>query len=149
MIDRARRLRTNEIMRNLTAETRPDSSKLIMPYFVTEGIGIREAFDSMPGIDRVSIDNLMKDLASDIKSGVRTILLFGIPDKKDAVGSGAYSDNGIVQKAVRKIKKEFRDQVLVITDVCLCEFPIMGTAVLLNAVPCLMIRPLNFLHGQP
>ena len=122
MIDRPRRLRTSEIMRNLTAEIRPDSSKLIMPYFVTEGIGIRAGFDSMPGIERVSIDNLMKDLDADIKSGIRTVLLFGIPDKKDAIGSGAYSDNGIVQKAVRKIKKEFKDQLLVITDVCLCEF---------------------------
>ena len=122
MIDRARRLRTNEIMRNLAAEIRPDSNKLIMPYFVTEGIGIREGFESMPGIDRVSIDNLIKDLEADIKTGVRAVLLFGIPDKKDAVGTGAYSDNGIVQKAVRKIRKEFNDQVLVITDVCLCEF---------------------------
>lgn len=122
MIDRARRLRTNEIMRDLASETRPDSSKLIMPYFVAEGIGIREGFDSMPGIDRVSIDNLIRDLDSDIKSGIRAILLFGIPDKKDAVGSGAYSENGIVQKAVRKIRKEFSDSVLIITDVCLCEF---------------------------
>jgi len=76
----------------------------------------------MPGIDRVSIDNLIRDLDSDIKSGIRSILLFGIPDKKDAAGSGAYSDNGIVQKAVRKIKKEFKDRLLIITDVCLCEF---------------------------
>jgi len=122
MIDRARRLRTNKIIRDLAAETRTDRNKLIMPYFVTEGTGIREAFDSMPGIDRVSIDNLIRDLETDIKSGILSILLFGIPDNKDAVGSGAYSDNGIVQKAVRKIKKEFKDQLLVITDVCLCEF---------------------------
>ena len=122
MIDRARRLRTNKIIRDLAAETRTDRNKLIMPYFVTEGTGIREGFDSMPGIDRVSIDNLIRDLESDIKSGICSILLFGIPGEKDAVGSGAYSDNGIVQKAVRKIKKEFKDQLLVITDVCLCEF---------------------------
>lgn len=122
MIERARRLRTNEIIRDLAAETRPDSSKLIMPYFVTEGIGIREGFESMQGIERVSIDNLLKDLDADVNSGVRSILIFGIPDHKDAVGSEAYSENGIVQKAVRKIKKEFKDSLLVITDVCLCEF---------------------------
>ncbi len=122
MIDRARRLRTGEILRDLAAETIVDRNKLIMPYFVTEGNGIREAFDSMPGIDRVSIDLLLKDIENDIKYGIRSILLFGIPDKKDAAGTGAYSDNGIVQKAVRKIRKEFKDRILIITDVCLCEF---------------------------
>ena len=71
----------------------------------------------MPGIERVSIDNLMRDLDTDIKSGVRSILLFGIPDHKDAVGSEAYSENGIVQKAIRKIRKEFEGRLLVITDV--------------------------------
>ncbi len=122
MIERARRLRTGDIIRDLVSETRPDSNKLIMPYFVTEGTGIRDGFDSMPGIERVSIDNLMRDLDTDIKSGVRSILLFGIPDHKDAVGSEAYSENGIVQKAIRKIRKEFEGRLLVITDVCLCEF---------------------------
>jgi porphobilinogen synthase len=122
MIDRPRRLRTNEILRDLAAETRPDSRKLIMPYFVREGVNMREPIGSMPGIDRVSIDNLIKDMESDIKFGVRSVLLFGIPDVKDAAGSGAYSDNGVVQKAVRKIRNEFKDQVIIITDVCLCEF---------------------------
>lgn len=122
MIDRPRRLRTNEILRDLAAEARPDSRKLIMPYFVMEGEGIREPITSMPGIDRVTIDNLVRDVEADIKLGVRSVLLFGIPDVKDAVGSGAYSDNGIVQKAVRKIKKEFGDRIVIITDVCLCEF---------------------------
>lgn len=122
MIDRPRRLRTGDIIRNLAAETKADSSKLIMPYFVTEGVNKREGFDSMPGIDRVSIDNLLTDMESDIKLGVRSVLLFGIPEHKDSVGSEAYSENGIVQKAVRKIKKEFGSELLVITDVCLCEF---------------------------
>ncbi|MCL1864733.1 MAG: porphobilinogen synthase [Spirochaetes bacterium] len=122
MIDRPRRLRSNEIIRNLAAETKPDRSKLIMPYFVTEGTGVREGFDSMPGIDRVSIDNLIEDLKADINSGIEAILLFGIPNTKDDVGSGAYSDNGIIQKAVRKIRKEFKDTILIITDLCLCEY---------------------------
>lgn len=122
MIHRPRRLRSGEIIRDLAAETVPDSRKLIMPYFVAEGSGIRENIQSMPGIDRVSIDNLVADMEADFKSGVRAVLLFGIPDVKDAVGSGAYSENGIVQKAIRRIKKEFGQSLLIIADVCLCEF---------------------------
>jgi porphobilinogen synthase len=109
-------------MRGLAAEIRPDAGKLIMPCFVKEGDGPREGISSMPGIDRVNVDDLMRDLERDFKLGVRSILLFGIPDEKDAVGSGAYSESGVVQKAVRRIKREFKDSLLVITDVCLCEY---------------------------
>jgi porphobilinogen synthase len=109
-------------MRELAAETIPDVKKLIMPYFVMEGDSRRDQIASMPGIDRVSIDNLLRDIERDMNYGVRSILLFGIPDVKDAEGSGAYSDSGIVQKAVRKIKREFGESILVITDVCLCEY---------------------------
>ncbi|HPS56776.1 MAG TPA: porphobilinogen synthase [Spirochaetota bacterium] len=122
MTYRSRRLRSGEIMRGLAAETRPDTNKLIMPYFVKEGDGQREEISSMPGIDRVSIDTLLHDIERDMKLGVKSILLFGIPDEKDTVGSGAYSESGIVQKAVRKIKREFGDSLLVVTDVCLCEY---------------------------
>ncbi len=122
MTYRSRRLRSGQIMRGLAAETMPDINKLIMPYFVKEGTGQREEIASMPGIDRVSIDNLLRDIERDMKYGVKSILLFGIPDEKDAVGSGAYSESGIVQKAVRKIKREFGDSLLVVTDVCLCEY---------------------------
>jgi len=122
MTYRARRLRTEEKMRELAAETIPDVKKLIMPYFVMEGDSRRDQIASMPGIDRVSIDNLLRDIERDMNYGVRSILLFGIPDVKDAEGSGAYSDSGIVQKAVRKIKREFGESILVITDVCLCEY---------------------------
>jgi porphobilinogen synthase len=87
-----------------------------------EGDSRRDQIASMPGIDRVSIDNLLRDIERDMNYGVRSILLFGIPDVKDAEGSGAYSDSGIVQKAVRKIKREFGESILVITDVCLCEY---------------------------
>ncbi len=122
MTYRSRRLRSGEIMRHLAAETMPDTSKLIMPYFVKEGDNQREAINSMPGIDRVSIDNLLRDIEAHMELGVKSILLFGIPDEKDSVGSGAYSDAGIVQKAVRKVKREFGDSLLVVTDVCLCEY---------------------------
>ncbi len=121
LVNRPRRLRKNSIIRDLTAETILDTRKLIFPYFVTEGSRIRTPIESMPGIDRVSVDNLLKDLEGDHKRGINTILLFGIPHKKDETGTGAYSDSGIVQKAVREIKKNFPG-VYVITDVCLCEF---------------------------
>jgi porphobilinogen synthase len=122
MIQRPRRLRTSQLIRDLAAESKPDASKLIMPHFVREGVSIRESISSMPGIDRVSMDNLLRDIESDLKLGIKSIILFGIPDDKDHAGSGAYSENGVIQKAVRRIKKEFKDSVLITTDVCLCEF---------------------------
>lgn len=122
MIHRPRRLRGNSIIRDLAAQVNPDKSRLIMPYFVLEGEDKREPVKSMPGIDRVSKDNLIKDLKDDIAAGVRSILLFGIPDFKDSTGSEAYSENGVVQQALRLIKREFGNSILVITDVCLCEF---------------------------
>ncbi len=122
MIYRPRRLRGNSIIRDLAAQVNPDKSRLIMPYFVLEGEDKREPVKSMPGIDRVSKDNLIKDIKDDIAAGVRSILLFGIPDFKDSTGSEAYSENGVVQQALRLIKREFGNSILVITDVCLCEF---------------------------
>ena len=93
---RPRRLRENEIIRDLIAETKPDYNKLIMPYFVIEGVTITQPVESMPGIQRLSIDNLLKQLDSDVKLGVRAIILFGIPYEKDEKASGAYDENGIV-----------------------------------------------------
>lgn len=122
---RPRRLRENEIIRDLIAETKPDYNKLIMPYFVIEGAGITQAIESMPGIQRLSIDNLLKQLNYDVKLGVRAIILFGIPYDKDEKASGAYDENGIVQKACREIKKQF-PELLIITDVCLCEYTSHG-----------------------
>ena len=125
LIKRPRRLRSAPCIRNLSAETVVSSQKLIMPYFVCEGSGVREPIESMPGIDRVSIDTLLQDLAKDAALGIAAVILFGIPDIKDEKGSGAYADDGIVQKAVRAIKKAF-PELYVITDVCLCEFTSHG-----------------------
>ena len=122
---RPRRLRENEIIRDLIAETKPDYNKLIMPYFVIEGVTITQPVESMPGIQRLSIDNLLKQLDYDVKLGVRAIILFGIPYEKDEKASGAYDENGIVQKACREIKKQF-PELLIITDVCLCEYTSHG-----------------------
>ncbi|MCP4138187.1 MAG: porphobilinogen synthase [bacterium] len=125
LTNRPRRLRGSLQIRDLVAETLPQRSKLIMPHFVCEGKAIRVPIESMPGIDRVSLDNLLRDIEGDAALGIQYILLFGIPDSKDETGSGAYSNSGIVQKAVSAIKKNFPD-ILVITDVCLCEFTSHG-----------------------
>jgi len=108
-------------MRTLTAEIVTDKNKLIMPHFVVEGRGVREEIPSMPGITRISVDNLVRDVEQDMHLGVRQVLLFGIPAVKDDRGSGANDRNGIVQRAVRELKKAFPD-LLIITDVCLCEY---------------------------
>ena len=122
---RPRRLRNSKVMRDLVAETQIVPSKLIMPHFVCEGNNIRKPIEAMPGIDNISIDNLLKDVEKDSKLGISMVLLFGIPDHKDDVGSGAYADDGIVQKAVREIKKRF-PELMVITDICLCEYTSHG-----------------------
>ncbi|MGL4369813.1 MAG: hypothetical protein ACRCUT_09105, partial [Spirochaetota bacterium] len=125
IIQRPRRLRGSAVMRDLVAETGIDPGKLIMPYFITETGAKREEIPSMPGIFRTSIDEFLRDCEVDIKSGVKQILLFGIPSRKDENGTGAYDDGGIVQQAVRRVKKEFPD-LFVITDVCLCEYTSHG-----------------------
>ncbi len=122
---RPRRNRASYLIRDLVAETVLDKRKLIMPHFVLEGKNLREPIASMPGINRVSIENLLKDIETDHKTGIDKILLFGIPDKKDEEGSGAYDRNGIVQRALREIKKHLPG-ILVISDVCLCEYTSHG-----------------------
>lgn len=122
MIHRPRRLRKTNLIRDLVAEVSPDKNKLIMPHFVKEGTSIREAINSMPGIERVSIDNMLRDLEEDLNLGIKYIILFGIPDLKDHAGSEAYNENGIAQKAIRQIRKNFGDEICMITDVCLCEY---------------------------
>jgi porphobilinogen synthase len=120
-LHRLRRLRQDARYRRLIQEVRPSLEQLVMPYFVREGNGIQEAIASMPGQFRFSIDTLLTELEELQHLGVHSILLFGIPDKKDDKASSAYSKDGIVQKAVREIKKRFPD-LLIITDVCLCAY---------------------------
>lgn len=122
---RPRRLRKTEIIRDLTAETVLGYKKLIMPYFVIEGTKIVQPIESMPGINRFSIDNLLKQLDNDVKCGVSSIIIFGIPNEKDDKATGAYSEHGIVQQACVEIKKHFPN-LCIITDVCLCEYTSHG-----------------------
>ena len=118
---RMRRLRKNETVRRMVRETVLTPSDFIYPLFVREGRGIRNPIRSMPGQFQLSVDEAVKEARAAWEVGVPAVILFGIPDHKDAVGSGAYDDGGIVQRAVRALKDALPD-LCVITDVCLCEY---------------------------
>lgn len=118
---RGRRLRVNESIRSLVRETTLSVNDFIYPVFVVEGENIKKEISSMPGNYHYSIDRLPEVVAEMMSVGLRSILLFGIPEHKDCCGSEAYNDNGVVQNAIRKIK-EVCPQMYVIADVCMCEY---------------------------
>jgi len=128
---RLRRLRHNPIVRDMVRETHLRKSDLIYPLFVLPGSGIKNEIKSMPGVYQMSIDVLIEECKEVAALGIPAIILFGIPSHKDEVGSEAYDDNGIIQQAVRAIKKEVSN-LLVITDVCLCEYTSHGHCGLLH-----------------
>lgn len=118
---RPRRLRRTETLRRMVREVRLSTDDLIMPFFVRHGRGIREPLESMPGQFRFSPDALVKELPNVASLGIPAIILFGLPKKKDPKGSEAYAKDGIIQQTVKRIKDSCPDLVL-ITDVCLCEY---------------------------
>jgi porphobilinogen synthase len=118
---RLRRFRRNETLRRMVRETRLCRDDLILPLFVVEGSGVREAVASMPGVFRHSVDLLVREAKQVREAGVPGVILFGIPSRKDARGSGADATDGIVQRAVEAVKTAEPD-LCVITDVCLCEY---------------------------
>ena len=118
---RPRRLRGSNAIRRMVRETRLHADQLVLPLFVRPGRKVREAVPSMPGIFQLSIDEAVREAEAAQKAGVSAVILFGIPSKKDDKASGAYAKNGIVQKAVRQLKKDLPG-ILVMTDVCLCEY---------------------------
>jgi porphobilinogen synthase len=118
---RARRMRSSQAMRRLVRETTVSVNDLVYPLFVTHGKGVRKEISSMPGNYQQSVENIVKDCKEVHDLGIPAVLLFGLPKKKDPKGSEAYADDGIVQQAVRAIKDKLPD-LLVITDVCLCEY---------------------------
>jgi len=118
---RPRRLRQSPALRALVRETQLDVARLVLPLFVRAGRRLRRPIAAMPGVFQLSPDELLREASRAHELGVPAVLLFGIPDRKDAKASGAYAHNGIVQQAVRRLKKEL-PQLLVITDVCLCEY---------------------------
>ena len=122
---RLRRLRRNEALRALIRETKVEVGDLIYPLFIVEGNKIRQEISSMPGQFRLSSDLLPKEAEEIARLGIPAIILFGIPQKKDEVGSSAYHPKGVIQQAIRAVKKATPD-LLVITDVCLCEYTSHG-----------------------
>ena len=120
-VNRMRRLRRSETLRRMSRETRLHRDDLILPLFVVEGSGVREAVASMPGVSRFSVDQLVDEGKRVFDLGVPAVILFGIPATKDATGTGADAANGIVQRAVESLKREVAD-LCVVTDVCLCEY---------------------------
>jgi len=122
---RARRLRTSGLLRGLVAETQLSVADLVYPLFVVPGTGVREEIESMPGNFHLSVDALVEEAKRVSELGIPAVLLFGIPEAKDEVGSGAYAPDGIVQRAVRAIKTA-GISLLVVCDVCLCEYTSHG-----------------------
>lgn len=122
---RPRRLRQSAALRRLVSETQLDVSQLVLPLFVRAGRKLRRPIAAMPGVFQLSPDELVREAARAVEAGVPAVLLFGIPDRKDAHASGAYARDGIVQQAVRLLKLELPG-LLVITDVCLCEYMTHG-----------------------
>lgn len=125
MIQRPRRLRSSELLRKMVRETRIDKSSLMYPIFVKEGTGIEEEIATMPGQYRYSVDRLPFKLEKLLKAGVTSVMIFGIPDKKDELGTGAFAEDGIVQRALRAVKPKF-PQMYFVTDVCMCEYTSHG-----------------------
>ena len=118
---RPRRLRKNETFRALIRETRLSASQLIYPLFIMPGKNKREEIPSMPGVFRLSVDQLKKEADECLKLGIQNVILFGLPEKKDAMGSGAHAKDGIIQRAIKELKNK-APEMMVTTDVCLCEY---------------------------
>ncbi len=128
---RHRRLRYNPLVRDLVRETVLTKNDLIYPLFVVPGTKIKKEIKSMPGVFNLSIDELIKECKEVRDLGIPAVILFGIPEHKDEVGSEAYAENGIIQRAVRALKAEVKD-LLIITDVCMCEYTSHGHCGVLN-----------------
>ena len=124
-ITRMRRLRSSESMRSLVRETHLEPSQFILPLFVCEGEGVRREISSMPGNAQMSVDRIVAECAEVQSLGIGGVILFGIPDTKDELASGGYAENGIVQRAIRAIKREV-PKLSVLTDVCNCEYTSHG-----------------------
>jgi len=118
---RPRRMRRNEAMRALIRETRLSPDQLVYPFFVMPGKNKKEEISSMPGVFRVTVDQLVKEAKECLALGINSTILFGLPEKKDAMGTEAHAKNGIIQKAIKELKNKV-PEFLVITDVCLCEY---------------------------
>lgn len=125
MIHRPRRLRRTEAIRSLVRQTRLVPDNFVLPLFVCPGTGVRREIGSMPGVYNLSIDEVTKEVAAAYDLGVRSIILFGLPEAKDEAASGAYAEDGIVQRAIRSIRQS-SPEIIVMADTCLCEYTSHG-----------------------
>src|SRR5215208_5867524 len=125
MIHRPRRLRKNDALRSLVRETRLARDNFVLPLFVCPGNGVRREISSMPGVYNLSIDEATKEVAAAYDLGVRSVILFGLPESKDELASGAYAEDGIVQRAIRAIRRS-APELIIIADTCLCEYTSHG-----------------------
>jgi porphobilinogen synthase len=133
-VTRLRRLRRTETLRSLVRETRLTPESLVYPMFICPGSGVRKEVRSMPGVSNLSVDEAVKEARQTHALGVPAIMLFGLPEKKDEAATGAWVDDGIVQRAARAIKSEVRD-LLIMGDVCLCEYMSHGHCGIVKAGP--------------
>ena len=125
MIHRPRRLRKTDAIRSLIRETRLAPENFVLPLFVCPGAGVRREIASMPGVFNLSIDEVTNEVAAAYDNGVRSIILFGLPESKDELASGAYAEDGIVQRAIRSIRQS-SPEMIIMADTCLCEYTSHG-----------------------
>jgi len=125
MIHRPRRLRRTDAIRSIVRETRLAPENFVLPLFVCPGKGVRREISSMPGVFNLSIDELTKEVAAAQDTGVRSIILFGLPESKDTLASGAYAEDGIVQRAIRAVRQS-SPEMIIMADTCLCEYTSHG-----------------------
>ena len=144
---RPRRLRANPLVRSMVEETRLSAKDFIYPMFFCEGEGIHQEVSSMPGVYRQSVEEGLREVEEVVGLGIPAVILFGIPEKKDPLGTGAYAEDGIVQKATKAIKARFGEDLLVVTDVCLCEYtdhghcaPVRGSEIVNDAGVELLVK---------
>lgn len=122
---RPRRLRRTDALRSLVREAKLSRDDFVLPLFVCAGSGVRREVSSMPGVYNLSVDETAKDVAAAFEIGVRSVIIFGLPEKKDEVASGAYAEDGVVQQAIRAIRQSTPDMI-VMADTCLCEYTSHG-----------------------
>ncbi len=125
LVHRPRRLRKNDALRSLVRETRLSRDNFVLPLFVCAGNGVRREISSMPGVYNLSVDEATREVSAAFDLGVRSIILFGLPESKDELASGAYAEDGITQRAIRAIRKS-TPEVIIMADTCLCEYTSHG-----------------------
>ncbi|MCH7968525.1 MAG: porphobilinogen synthase [Thaumarchaeota archaeon] len=123
---RLRRLRISEKMRELVQETRLSSRDFICPIFIQEGLKTRQKIESMPGIERLPVDEVVDEVGTISDLNIPAVMIFGLPSKKDDVGSSSFDENGIVQKTISEIRKNYGEKMVIMADVCLCQYTLAG-----------------------